>query len=783
MSQQDIKQKRKHYTIAAISDTNPKVKGIQFVVPIVPCNNFIKLKNKEMITLAANTCQSLTAIKGLEHGDCPNGDYSDELKWALGHLQGENNSNFVKEFLARMNAVASTDIAGNVFDGGNKNVLETLEELYPGRIKGTAFAFSGYSDNDSFGIIFDNKNRNPIAKFYSNSGKLGAQRQNSIGLATLFARNELELFDDRIAEWLANKGKNFLRTEETTKDGEKKLVYPKYSFVYFLQSLIQVILVDYEGRLSKLDEKKIYDNWNSFLNDLSDKGNSENLFCDYPGDSNPGNPVNFTKFCLKKFLDKTDLFKEISEDEDSYNIYTAASVTISNILKSAQHANQVVAITADAEELTYDDYFLGANNYLYVPLRKAYAGMNENLIRTLESLGGQLKYKCAKLNQSDVEKETLTDVKDVNMKDKFGYYLQESREDVKDLNGKVIKQKKVFACSIPKCYNSNISCNNFEELMSEIEKYNDIKDTQFLNLGLSKISEYVSDGFCINPGRAHMLIFNETFMKNLHAELSKNDIDEKYKITYRIIFAKFCELEQSELCNIFLGAAEYLKKYLMVDFLPESIINLMFKLSADLQSEILFGLDTQKIYKNQLIKLVDADVFCGMLKNKSQNKKANEILKLCSRQLEIQVIQGLDFSKKGGLDLLVKNGIIFDRLKDLSEDQVKQIDLGEIDLQCVDLLLSDDCISKLTETQLQQLFDRRKDFFKMLDSQRMLNLISNKSFRSMLSQYEDKQTVLSFVNFEKVISYVTVNGSMEDQGLVTTFVSDYIGDFLVYCNE
>ena len=46
----------------------------------------------------------------------------------------------------------------------------------------------------------------------------------------------------------------------------------------------------------------------------------------------------------------------------------------------------------------------------------------------------------------------------------------------------------------------------------------------------------------------------------------------------------------------------------------------------------------------------------------------------------------------------------------------------------------------------------------------------------MLSQYEDKQTVLSFVNFEKVISYVTVNGSMEDQGLVTTFVSDYIGD-------
>ena len=341
------------------------------------------------------------------------------------------------------------------------DLLATLDRISSNKVPTWALAFAGYSDNDTYDLVEDNRKRNPVDVFFGDS----VSTKNGSHLKTLIGTQSLNMLNNNFINKLKNK--DF--SEEIRRTSIERNFGYNYYLCYFVQALLQIVLIDNEKSLTPMNRATIKSNWDNFLRDLSDP-DLENMFDDYEpnGIENPECPYKFVNFMLNKLLGK-DLFQKLKINEEICKCYAEGSITISESLANADHANQIITMGLDytLKNLTYNNsLFIGQGDFVYAALHNAYKKMDDALKQKLQFLAFELKTKKIKLDQS---RYTIKD------EYKFGRMQEVTQEHVRDPITGELKETgdiKDIKYKVPDDYDTDIFV---EDLMDLVLKFQTIE--------------------------------------------------------------------------------------------------------------------------------------------------------------------------------------------------------------------------------------------------------------------------------------------------------------------
>ena len=275
------------HTTAMVTDRRVdgnKSKGILLTVPLFPVGIKMPLKNVKLVTSLVNTCKSQTAITAVD-GEIYNRKYTLELQDAFDNFfnkladlkkqveSGENNKYKVEDiesvcqFLDEIQQEIGDNndkIAASIYqsNGVGTDLPATINRVSSGKVKTWALAFAGYNDNDKCELITDDKKRNPVDIFFGDN----INTKNGSDLKTLIGTDQLENINKQFISKLKNK--DF--SEELRKSSIERNFGYNYFLCYFVQALLQIVLIDNEKMLTSMDCAIIKSNWDKFLKELSD---------------------------------------------------------------------------------------------------------------------------------------------------------------------------------------------------------------------------------------------------------------------------------------------------------------------------------------------------------------------------------------------------------------------------------------------------------------------------------------------------------------------------------
>ena len=690
------------HTMAMITDKNSgeeKSKGILLTAPLFKIGTKIFLKNVKLVTSLVNTCKSQTAITAVD-GKIYNRKYTDELNDMFDNLQGkittlelgkynkENIDNVMNFLQAIKRGIGSNEdtIAGNIYesDGSGTDLPATIDRVSSRKVRTWALAFAGYKDNDTMQLITDDKKRNPVDIFFGNN----ISTRNSSGLKTLIGTCQLDNINKNLIDKLENKDFSKELRESSI---ERNFGY-NYYLCYFVQALLQIVLIDNEKILTPMEHAIIKSNWDEFLRELADP-DLKNIFDDY----NPGAiekrecPYKFVHFMLNKLLGK-DLFKKLEINNEICKSYANGSVSISNSLSEADHANQIIAMgfNHNLDNLTYDNsLFFGQGDFVYAPLYNAYETMDKELKQKLQLLAFELKTKKIKLDQSGYK--TSNEYKFGRIQEVTYEYVNDSKTGKKTKTGKVedIKYK------VPNDYDTDISVEDLMDLVLEIQSIE--KDLD------GKLTQAISD-FEANKNANGLL---DTLIKFQNADIYLNENQIQSILNSSIAAAIFSVVNDSNCNNKYISAYSWFinnhPKFtdsINIDFVKLDLLSadVVYSLWNKIENKkhndsncvdkttLLLILYSKNMLNKKLIRKIDADVIKKMLE---QNQKlTNEIIIKFLDQFNNQFIKSIDLSDDKLSENTI-NEIFYNKHEYLYPKQIQAINCHKLNNLSIKILFQD----------------------------------------------------------------------------------------------
>ena len=182
-----------------------------------------------------------------------------------------------------------------------------IDRIGLGKFKAQALAFAGYKDNNDVQLIKDDKKLNHVDIFFCD----GICTHNDSNLKTLIGTCHLDNINKNLIDKLGDKDfSNKLRKSSIERNFEYN-----YYLSYFIQALIQIILIDNAKILTSIDCAFIKLHWDNFLKELMNPG-FQSVSDGYKPDviEKRECPYKFVNFMLNKLLGK-DLFEKLEIDD------------------------------------------------------------------------------------------------------------------------------------------------------------------------------------------------------------------------------------------------------------------------------------------------------------------------------------------------------------------------------------------------------------------------------------------------------------------------------------
>ena len=690
-------------TDLATDGNRKKKKGIIVVVPLFECGLNAKLKNVTVVTSLVNTCKTETAVTGT---DSNARKYVDELKDLFDHLDGQigelsknpsckyNKEDFdyansffkgIKDNIPHQPQDAKT-IARGIYEsngeGTETDLPKTLERVNSKNLKVWAFAFDGFKDQDKVQIVDDRDNRNPVKVFFENK----IHGHNGSDLRSLIGDTQFRTINDYLIKKLGNK--------DFSREKRKSSKFEGYGYYlsYFVQSLLELVLVDNQAALSPMQIDLIGENWLKFLSDLKDDSRLS-LFDGYKYDKSEveEHPKKFVDFMLKKLLGP-ELLKELGIGDNEFAQYALAADGFSDLLTGADHANQIItmAFNNNPGTLTYNDSLItGQGGFVYGPLWSAYKNMNSDAANKLKLLAFQLKHKKIDFDQDVME--TVDEYR-------FGRPQEPEHNDKSNPN-KITGVRHRAS----KYYDTDISPEELMDLVIEIREITEKFNTKFSDYQqksknselqeedisglLSLLCDAAEAGITLSDnqdnGQLEFICRNDKIMKklcDLLAGKSDKNLDrekEKYEMLYKWLINEHnraIALMDSRFYYFeFIGDARLCTFY---DSLNKNQEKAKFILNLNAKHSLL----KNKSFVEKINYNVVSDMFS------IDSSKANEILKAIVPLLEPDLIKAVELGELK-LDKETTENIIFCWYKDLEYEQIGKIDFSELDVRCARLVI------------------------------------------------------------------------------------------------
>ncbi len=775
--------KVRFHTTAMITDKDfgeKKSNGILFTAPLFLVGAKISLKNVILATSLVNTCKSQTAITA----ETRNGVYTEiynrkyilELQEAFDNLlnkltnlkkQVESGKNTkykvddiekVDQFLSEINEKIVGDagaIANDIyeFDMFGTDLLATLDRISSNKVKTWALAFAGYDDCDMCGLVGDNRKRNPVDVFFGES----VSTTNGSRLKTLIGTNSLDRLNNNFIDKL--KSKDF--SKKLRDSGTKHNFGYNYYLCYFVQALLQIVLIDNEKLLTHMDCVIIKSNWDNFLMELSDPF-LQSVFDDYKPNEieNPECPYKFVDFMLNKLLGK-DLFKKLEINEEGCKCYAKGSIDISESLSNADHANQIITMELDytLDNLTYNNsLFIGQGDFVHVALHNAYKKMDDVLKQKLQLLAFELNTKKIKLNQSGY---TTSD------EYKFGRIQEIEQKHVNNpITGKKNETGEIenIKYKVPNDYDTDISAEDLMDLVLKVQAIEkDLNDK--LNKAISCFNKDNTKNFLdiliefqkidiyLNDNQVESILKNKEIIKAMFDFISQQNCDLKYIGVYSWLINNHPKFIDS--INI---------DFLKVDLLTADGVSRLFKrieeregynFKTEDKAKLLLALWQKNTFNGELIGKINSDIIKEMFK---QDKE-------CTNQTIIKFLNKFDNKTIESLDLAddnlskdALNEIFFNMYKILTKDQIESIDCSKLNNLSTKILFenrlayisqknvntfSDIAFKELTLPRLVQLLKTNSD----LDFSKHKNWLQSLYLSELYLQFENDKDNKPFVRF------------------------------------
>ena len=481
-----------------------------------------------------------------------------------------------------------------------------------------------------------------------------------------------------------NKLKNKDFSEEIRRTSIERSPGYNYYLCYFVQALLQLVLIDNEKSLTPMNRANIKSNWDNFLRDLSNP-DLQSVFDDYkPGEiEDQSCPYKFVYFMLNKLLGK-DLFQKLEIDEKGCKCYAKGSITISESLANADHANQIITMGLDytLDNPTYNNsLFIGQGDFVYAALHNAYKKMDDALKQKLQFLAFELKTKKIKLDQSEYK---------ISDEYKFGRMQEVEQNHAKDPQTGKLKEAgdiKDIKYKVPDDYDTDISVEDLMDLVLQfqtIEK--DFKDKleqlisdanedntkNFLDLLIKfqKIDMY------LNNNQVGSILKNKDIIQAMFDFINKQDCDQKYIDVYSWLINNHPEFIDSIDIN-----------FIKVDLLTADGLYSLFKrktkkdnfkkdnFKTEDKAKLLLESWKNNKFHTELTKFMNEDVITKMFAE--DRKCTNQIIIKFLDRFGKTIIQKIDLADKS-LSYDQINEIVYNQHKNLTKDQIKSIDFSKL---------------------------------------------------------------------------------------------------------
>ena len=709
------KSKVRFHTTAMITDkdsSEKKSEGILFTVPLFQVGAKIFLRNVTLVTSLVNTCRSQTAIT-VDDGEIHNRKYTLELEEAFENLlnklenlkkqvESGENTKYKPEDIEKVRQFLN-DIKNGIGDNANTiaeniyairryvrdvDLLATLDRISPNKINSNessnwALAFAGYKDADTQGLVEDERKRNPVDVFFGDS----VSTKNGSHLKTLIGTQSLNMLNNNFINKLKNK--DF--SEEIRRTSIEGNFGYNYYLCYFVQALLQIVLIDNEKSLTPMNHATIKSNWDNFLRDLSNP-DLENMFDGYEPNEieKPECPYKFVNFMLNKLLGK-DLFQKLKINEEICKRYAEGSITISESLSNADHANQIITMGLDytLDNPTYNNsLFIGQGGFVYAALHNACKKMNYDLKQKLQLLAFELKTKKIKLDQSKYT--TSNEYKFGRMQEVKQKYVKNNETGQQDRTDEI----ESIEYEVPNDYDTDISVEDLMDLVLKVQtiekELNDELETAISNFNESK-SENVG-----NENEKTELFLNVLMKFQKAGILLNNDQIELVMQNQNIVEAIFnivnernCDTKYTDAYSWFINTHEEVVKSIDINFLKMDLLTAdgakglfdrqEYKYFKDLKATAHLFLKLWEINafgKNLILKIKsNLSIIEAMLK---ENKECtNQIIIKFLAEFDKAIIQKIDLTDKSLSDDQI-NEIVYNQHNNLTENQIKSIDFSKL---------------------------------------------------------------------------------------------------------
>ena len=735
-------------TIAMITDSNgengdKKHEGILVIVPLFKAGTKIELKNVTLVTSNVNTCKSQTAI--IAGKDEYNRKYTEELKDMFDNFKvklrdlkqmeklqpnkyTEQQVQSVLDFLDGIQKKIGDDvnkIANGVYESntGKIDLLGALERISENRVKGWAMSFNGYDDSDTFNLVTDDEGRNPVEIFF------GTKRQttNGSGLKSLMSKSKFDYINECLAAKLGDK--DF--SKERKKKNDHMPGY-RYFVSYFVQVLLEIVLVDNNGKLSSLDLYGIEENWENFLKEVN-VPEYKNVFDSYNYDKSEAEdcPKQFVKFMLSKLLSEELLEQLKINGDDVLEKYARAALSISDSLAMADHANQIITVAFDnnLDGLNYgNSTFIGQGDFVYAPLYTAYRNLEVDTQNKLKLLAFELKSKNIKLDQRDTTTseeyrygrlQEIERVKKEAVDPKTGKTVMETTKEIASIKYKV-----------PTCYDTDISAEDLIELVLKIQTLeknlsdklangiNQFDKDKNAKAFLEVLAEFQKVGVMLTNTQVDNILKKENLLQTMYGAV--NEGNEKYKNVYAWFINEhdrvIDEMDKDYLIKDLLSSAGAVKRFYDRCFFYQE----ENKKQNEERANFLLFFGKKKLLDKELISGINKTILDAML-NQDQ-KTANEIIKTYLYLFSKEQIRSINLDQKLSADVI--STIFIKNHEILTEKQIQDMNLSELDPFC-DRILFDNYKNKISQQNINTLPEERLEKLQLKPRQ-LLELLINK---------------------------------------------------------